>query len=186
MPNEASQIGPIVKAARTRAGLSQVEAARRLGIDSVTLSRYERGVLKVPRTTLIALAGLYSVEPTLFGLQADSLGDVPRATPRTVPEMPVARQERSIEYTAHPRHARNLPLAVREYLAEFQLRLVKGGASEDEIDEAMALLRSPDVFSYFKGGKLAEYNEQDVLDGMRSLAEDVVIPRLQKLGRKVK
>jgi transcriptional regulator with XRE-family HTH domain len=85
-----------------------------------------------------------------------------------------------------PRHARNLPLAVREYLAEFQLRLVKGGASEDEIDEAMRLLKSPDVFSYFKGGRPTEFNEEDVLNGMRAIGEDVIVPRLKKLGRKVK
>lgn len=83
------------------------------------------------------------------------------------------------------RHARNLPLAVREYLAEFQLRLVKGRATEDEIEEAMRLLKSPDVFSYFKGGRPTEYNEEDVLSGMRAIGEDVIIPRLRKLGRKI-
>jgi hypothetical protein len=97
----------------------------------------------------------------------------------------VAEQTERAEYSA-PRHQLNLPHAVREYLAEFQLRLVKGGATEEEIDEAMRLLKSPDVFTYFKGGRPAEFNEQDVLDGMRAIGEDVIIPRLKKLGRKVK
>ena len=85
-----------------------------------------------------------------------------------------------------PRHARNLPLAVREYLAEFQLRLTKADVPEEQIEEAMRLLKSPDVFSYFKGGRPTEYNEEDVLNGMRAIGEDVIIPRLKKLGRKIR
>lgn len=84
------------------------------------------------------------------------------------------------------RHARNLPLAIREYLAELRVRLTKGGASEDEIDEAFDLLRSPAVFTFYKGGTPSEFNEEDVLRGMKALAEGVVIPELRDRGRKIR
>jgi transcriptional regulator with XRE-family HTH domain len=84
------------------------------------------------------------------------------------------------------RHAKNLPLSVREYLADFQLRLVRGGAAEDEVEEAMALLKSPEVFTFYKGGVPSEFNEDEVLRGMKAIGEGVIIPTLQERGRKVK
>jgi transcriptional regulator with XRE-family HTH domain len=80
MHEEASQIGRVLKQGREHAGLSQAEAARRIGIDSVTLSRYERGRLLAPIPTRIALGALYGVDGKTLGLEASSLGRVPRGT----------------------------------------------------------------------------------------------------------
>jgi transcriptional regulator with XRE-family HTH domain len=182
MAEDASQIGVALKRAREHAGLSQAAAAQKIGIDSVTLSRYERGKMLAPRATRIALASLYRAAPEELGLEAGSLGAVPRGTPEREPA--VLREHVPEGYGA--RHRRNLPLAVRSYLAELQLRLTKGGATEEEIDEAMELLRSPQVFTFYKGGAPSEYNEEDVLRGMKAIAEGVIIPELRDRGRKVK
>lgn len=138
----------------------------------MTLSRWERGLHRPPRSAALLLAKLYGVRPERLGEKADSLGEVRRGTsPADEPT---------------PRHARNLPLAVREYLAELRLRLTKGGAQEEEIEEAMDLLRSPALFTFYKGGTPSEFNEEDVLRGMKALAEGVVIPELKDRGRKIK
>jgi transcriptional regulator with XRE-family HTH domain len=158
-------------AAMTEKGVKNPEVAEAVGVVPNTVSKWRQRLQKPSDDQLPKLAAYLGKSEAWL-----RYGDRP-AGPNLVG---------GFSETGPPRHARNLPLAVREYLAEFQLRLTKGGASEDEIDEAMALLRSPDVFVYFKGGRIAEYNEADVLDGMRSLAEDVIIPRLQKLGRKLK
>lgn len=181
MAEDASQIGQALKRARERTPYSQAAASQKIGIDSVTLSRYERGKMVAPKATRIALAALYHVPPEEFGLEAGSLGPVPRDT---VEESPIGVREVAPGHGA--RHRRNLPLAVRSYLAELQLRLTKGGATEEEIDEAMELLRSPQVFSFYKGGAPSEYNEEDVLRGMKAIADGVIIPELRDRGRKIK
>jgi transcriptional regulator with XRE-family HTH domain len=191
LPGEEATLGERLKAARLRAGWEQSQVAKHVEVHKVTVSKWERDVQMPSGDLIFELASFYGVSPEYLLRGQSVTENVSRGTSRAsaAGPGPLRTADEVAEWGApalNPRHARNLPLSVREYLAEFHVRLVKGGASEDEIDEAMALLRSPDVFSYFKGGKLAEYNEEDVLDGMRSLAEDVVIPRLQKLGRKVK
>jgi transcriptional regulator with XRE-family HTH domain len=169
--------------------LKNPAVAEALGVHAGTVSKWRSGLQMPDDEQLAKLARFLGKTVIWLRYGDDIVSDGYEPGVGVAPANRVAERLAAVDTasaTVIPRHARNLPLSVREYLAEFQLRLVKGGASEDEIDEAMALLRSPDVFSYFKGGKLAEYNEEDVLDGMRSLAEDVVIPRLQKLGRKVK
>lgn len=85
-----------------------------------------------------------------------------------------------------PRHMRNLPLAIRTYLDMFRHRLKKGGASDEEITEAIELMQSPQVFTFYKGGALSEFNEDQVLRGMMAIGEGVVIPELRERGRKIK
>lgn len=178
--------GRRLQEAMARKGLKNPDVATALGVHPTTVSKWRNGTQPVEPLRMAPLAKFLGVTEVWLRLGDDFIaeGHAPTVDVAPVNERLVVRE--TAQAYVVPRHARNLPLSVREYLAEFHVRLVKGGASEDEIDEALALLRSPDVFSYFKGGKLAEYNEEDVLDGMRSLAEDVVIPRLQKLGRKVK
>jgi lambda repressor-like predicted transcriptional regulator len=84
-----------------------------------------------------------------------------------------------------PRHARNLPLAVREYLAELRVRLVKGGATDEQIEEAFDLFRSPAVFSFYFGGAQREFNEEEVLINVKTFAEEAVIPTLKRRGVKL-
>lgn len=85
------------------------------------------------------------------------------------------------------RHARNLPLSVREFLAEAQLEMVKAGALDEEIAEALSLMKAPEVFTFYEGGAAAarEFNEADVLKGMRALYNGVIKPELKQRGRKL-
>lgn len=161
--------------AMRRKGVKNPQVAEALGVHPITVSKWRTGTQPIEPARLPALA-------EFLGVTVEWLRD---GTTATMPTLG-ASGALSEGGATIPRHARNLPLAVREYLAEFQLRLVKGGASEDEIDEAMGLLKSPDVFSYFKGGRPTDYNEEDVLNGMRAIGEDVIIPRLKKLGRKIR
>jgi transcriptional regulator with XRE-family HTH domain len=52
-----------LKAARERAGLTQTEAARLLGIDNGTLSRYERGKMQIPAAVLLRANKLSAKAP---------------------------------------------------------------------------------------------------------------------------
>lgn len=172
-----SQIDPSrVRAARKAGGFTQASAAAALGVHEITVNRWENGKLAPPGEMLLRMAQLYAVTvEQLVGQKAAAndgeRGMVPRETSQSAKRM--------------SRLARNLPLAVREYLAELRLRLTKGGAAEEEIEEAMDLLRSPSVFSFYKGGAPSEYNEHDVLRGMKALAEGVIIPELRDRGRKI-
>lgn len=105
-------------------------------------------------------------QPMLFGLPLD--------------EVPAAGASKAT------RHERNLPLSIREYLAALQLRLTKGGATEEEVSEAMDLLRAPQLFTFYKGGVPSEYSEDDVLLGVKAIAEGVIIPVLRERGRKIR
>jgi transcriptional regulator with XRE-family HTH domain len=163
-------------------GVSNTEVAEAAAVDPVTVSQW-RGDRQAPSDeALVRVAAFLGTSVAFLRYGPDTRSGSAADLARRNPDGSVTTFE--VKSTA-PRHARNLPLSVREYLAEFQLRLTKGGASEDDVDEAMTLLRSPQVFIYFSGGKLNEYNETDILDGMKSIAEDVVIPRLRKLGRKL-
>ena len=50
-----------IKKARKDAGLTQLDAAKAIGITPQAISNYERGVNKVPNDTLVDLAELYNV-----------------------------------------------------------------------------------------------------------------------------
>lgn len=167
---DKAQLARNLKVAREAAGLTQAGVATALGKSRQTIINWESETAspEPDEGELSVLADIYRVST-----QDLRYGEVHRAPPVTVSAVV-------------PRHARNLPYEVRKYLAEFQLRLTNANVPEEEIEEAMRLLKSPDVFTYFKGGALSEYNEEDVLNGMRAIGEDVIIPRLKKLGRKVK
>jgi transcriptional regulator with XRE-family HTH domain len=84
-----------------------------------------------------------------------------------------------------PRHLRNLPLEVRVYLEELRLRLTKGGATEDEVDRAIALLRRPSIFSWYSVGTPKDLSPEKVLQTMKAITEGVILPYLRDQGRKV-
>lgn len=50
-----------LEAARVNAGYSQKEAAKKLGVSNVTLSRWERGVSMPKANQIIAICDLYGV-----------------------------------------------------------------------------------------------------------------------------
>lgn len=189
-------LGEAIKRRREQLGITQAELAQRLGLHKQTIVKYEAGSIapatgrlsEVATALEMSLSRLLDVEGDLVeaGIPIDDEGymideeghrldDAVRSPPLVVRERP----------PLEARHARNLPLSVREYLAEFRLRLTKGGATEEEIDEALELMRSPQVFTFYKGGALSEYSEDEVLRGMKAIGESVVIPELRERGRKI-
>lgn len=185
---KASQIGRRLKNARKRAKLRQEDVAERLKVHPVTVSRWENGegTDRMQGPAMRQLAALYGTTvEALFGEGGSATSneselsmDVSRGTPPSKVSEP-----EDAPYT--PRLARNLPLAIREYLAEFQFRLVKGGATEDEIDKAMTLLMRNANFVYNVGGTQREFAEPEVLRGIKGIGEGVIIPELRERGRKV-
>lgn len=86
----------------------------------------------------------------------------------------------------HPsRLAQNLPYSVRVFLDEFRLRITKAGATEEEVERAMQLLRSPSLFTWYSVGTPRDLPEEKVLQGMQAVAESVIIPELRQRGRDV-
>lgn len=196
---DPSQIGRALKSARESAGLSQKATAARVGVDVITVSRWERGVRRPPRAAVLLLAELLGVEPESLGERsAEGLGNVPRATyeqeappatgavrsgtPAQVSEAVGAVDRSDATVT---RVARNLPLRIRVYLDELRLRLTKAGADEEEIDRAMQLLRSPSLFTWYSTGTPKDLPEEKVLQAMRAIADAVILPELRARGRKV-
>jgi transcriptional regulator with XRE-family HTH domain len=83
------------------------------------------------------------------------------------------------------RHARNVPLEVREFLAEFQLRITRAGSTEEEVERAMELLRSQPLFSWYSTGSPRDLSPDKIVLGMKAVAEHVIIPELRQRGRKL-
>lgn len=75
---DQKRTGRELKRAREDAGIEQEEAARRLGVHPMTLSRYERGVRPVPAGLLAAADTLYgsrlAAHPAPAGQQAERPG----------------------------------------------------------------------------------------------------------------
>jgi len=131
MDSEGSQIGTMLKTTRERAGLTQVDVARRLGIDSVTLSRYERGVSRAPQPTLIALASIYGEDPSVFGVE--EYGDLAHA--------PSVVGERLADAWAPNPALRNvLPPRAYDIAIGYCRRLAAAGLPREEVEEAERML----------------------------------------------
>lgn len=61
--------------------------------------------------------------------------------------------------------------------------MVKAGALEDEVSEALDLLKSPQIFTFYQGGAPKDFSEEQVLVGMRAIYRGVIKPELKKRGR---
>jgi transcriptional regulator with XRE-family HTH domain len=170
-----------LRAARDAARKTAQEAADAVGKSRQAISAWER---------------LDESAPLPDGDDFEKLAALYGLTPRELHNLYMlpAREGREDAYDARvsekapnwPRRSSGSPLpAVREYLAELRLRLTKASVPDEEIEEAMDLLRAPQLFRYFKDGEMIDYSESDALDGVKSIANDVIIPRLRKLGRKI-
>lgn len=202
--SDASQIGAALKSARERAGLSQVTAAKAVGIDSVTLSRYERGKLRAPRATLMALAQVYDEDPAALGLASSGLGNVPRGTDervRTGPGVQVAQRRPQGRARAGapapddgsaPRHPappilddaweptpalRGLvPQRVYDVAISYCRRLAAAGLPPDEVEEAERLLIDPAYAKLNRRAKreLTEDEQIQIIDATWSVMQEVL------------
>lgn len=156
-----------LRQARAAAHLTQVQAAEALGITPVTVSNHERGVTEPDEGLIVRYAELYDTRPEALRYGENWQRRV--------------RDTRDLDLVVAGEVGLSQP--VRTFLAETRLELTKGGASDEEIEEAMELLTAPQVRSYFMGGARRDRSEEDVLKGMRALVEAVIKPTLRELGR---
>jgi transcriptional regulator with XRE-family HTH domain len=144
MPNEldldASQIGMRLRAARTAARLTQAAAARAIGVDTKTISRWERGRPGIRMDNLLRAAAVYGVAPTSL---MPGTGDihVPRGTPRAV-------QEPAPTYGG----VAPWPDDWRIRVHRLALEAAEAGATEEEIAAVRRWLLDPAVPSQWTGG----------------------------------
>jgi lambda repressor-like predicted transcriptional regulator len=79
---------------------------------------------------------------------------------------------------------RNLPQAVREFLAHVQLELTKAHATEEEVEATLSLLKSPEMFSFYEGGAPKDFTEEQMLQSMKAIYNGAIKPELKRRGRK--
>jgi transcriptional regulator with XRE-family HTH domain len=161
---------------RNDRGLTQAAVAKALGVHPITVTRWESGKLTPSAELLVSLAQLYGMTvDALLGMKIE--GHAPTVVISGTASTGNAAQTMTGRLT-------RLPHSVLVYLDEFRLRLRKAGASDEDIEESLELLRSTDVLNYLSGPSgSSDPSEEELLDGMRSLGEHVIIPRLKRAGR---
>ena len=150
--------GAELKAARERAGLTQKEVADLLGIDTATISRWERGASPLSEGKLARLREIYGGN-----------GHVPAVRNRST-----AAEDRV------PAVALGLPKEVRVWMHEFLLDLARADVSEREIEEARAVLTSPENATWWK-----DSTPKEMLTAVESFA-DIIREILRRRGYKLK
>lgn len=126
-------MGPLAKQAREEAGLSQVQAAPKLGVDSITLSRWERGKHRIPGTALMAMALLYQKPLSFFGEEAERLGETASIGDRPNPDG-------ADLWEPNPSLKGVVPQRVYDVAIAYCRRLAAAGLPREDIEEAERLL----------------------------------------------
>lgn len=156
-----SEVGQRLAKAREGAGFTQAQAARALGIDTMTLSRWER-TGRVKARDVVAAAQLYRVTPESINPRlANHVGEiVPRGTiPGTGstdgPRLPWNR-------------AVNGPKA-SEWRRAFRKELQDLGALPDEEDNAVDTVRASGEHTY--NAERLDWTEEEAIQAMEVSAD---------------
>ena len=151
--------------------MTQVQLAAAVGVSEDTVYAWESGRSTPRGANMSALIRVLEKPKSI--LRGDSESP------------PTSDSERAIRAAQRqPHQAGSRTQRIREWLAEFRLELTKAGADDDEISEAMALLQSPEVYTFYVGGQRQEFSEDDVLKGMRAIAHLVRL-ELRDRGRNI-
>lgn len=148
-------IGARLKQARKEKRLTQEGVAEKLGLTRLSVIKHEEGAYEITDEKLARYAELYG--KTLHWIRygpalADDanetgLGDIPA----------------------------ELPKKVRVWIYEFLTDLVRGGATDVEVQRARALLTGPQVVGYLA----------DLTPGALQLTDDEMIAALDQVGKHV-
>lgn len=154
-----------LRAARKAAGLTQADVAARVGVTKGAVSQWEAG-LSVPNDeNTRSLAALYGVPAGALRF-GDSTG-----------VDPVERQT--------PRVMGGLPFAVREWIQEFLLRLVRARVSEREFERARSLLESEELSAWYgEGSGTRPPTEAEMLESVQA-AGDFILGELRRRGYRI-
>jgi len=123
------ELGVRLQQAREAAGLTQVDLARRLGVSSTTVSRWERGVQGVKFRDLQAIEGALGVSTSaILGEDAEELMLAVGANEMLEDvEQPLSKSER-----AELRRLRHFARIVRQLFDALQIQTVSPGAEQVE------------------------------------------------------
>lgn len=156
--------------------MTQPELAKAIGVHAITVAKYEAGSTGVKTERLAKIA----------------------AALRTTPAALLGEPTASVRGSSHTGEGTNgdrpgeggaeVPLrrhAVRVWLREFELELVRAGATDDEIANARTLLTRPEALTFYVGGHFRDATEEETLMGMEAMAE-FIRDRLTLKGRKFK
>lgn len=168
---DGDTLGKRLKSAREQARLTQQQVGARLSAHAVSVSNWERDVNVPAEDTLTKLAELYGVAPATLRYGTTDVHGARQTGEGTNGDRPADVPLR--------RHA------VRVWLREFELELVRAGATDDEIANARTLLTRPEALTFYVGGHSRDATEEETLMGMEAMAE-FIRDRLTLKGRKFK
>lgn len=158
---DASQIGEKLRAAREAKGLSQEEAARRIGTSWASVSRWELGKQRIRGESLVRAAEAYgvTVESLTGGRERSSAN-----TPRTAEQMLRYRVAESFR----------LPPSIEATLRRFEADALDAGVPLDQIEQVVAAVRGPieNAVKHYGGTEIPDDGE-DLADLVRNITEEL-------------
>jgi len=146
--------GERLAAAIEEAGLTQKQVADRLGLARLTVNRWTTSKAPIPEKH-------FPIIEEITGRSREWIRTGKESAPR---RMPAVR-----ERAPGPLAPAGLPIRIRIWLQEFLLTITRLGATEDEITRARALLTSPELSTWYVGGYPEEFDEDQVLEGMKAI-----------------
>lgn len=168
-------IGERIRRARGRAGWSQQQLGDAIGKSRLTIHNYESGKSMPGAVERAAIAEALHV-PLDF-IEGRLTLDAENG--HTPPEAEAPDSETIVP--------RSLPQRVRVWVYKFLLQLVEGGATDEEVREARALLTAPAITGYLADGapRAAQLTEAEIIESLEAIGEHVVRRVLRKHGRNV-
>jgi transcriptional regulator with XRE-family HTH domain len=161
-----------IREARIGMGLSQAQLARALGVDPMTISRLERGKARLPTAMLLAMAGLFGLQPAELDPNFEGIPyDPAPASMRPIQTLTGLRVRASVSEpltSAAPEFSR----VIREREKEVELELIRMGANDVEVRGFSQSIRgNPLLVAAFSGGaptKLSNEQIVQLFDGAAS------------------
>lgn len=153
------RIGQRLKAARERAGLTQAEVAGSIGVDTVTVSRWENGRQAIKAERLMYLANLYGT--TAGEVLGEHAGN-------PLDELVVERLD-SQDYTPNPALAHSVPAAAYDLVIARMRQLVAAGVPVEEVESYELIILDPRWGPRRRGALGRELNENDWHDRIEGI-----------------
>jgi transcriptional regulator with XRE-family HTH domain len=172
MSQQSMLMGERIRRARGRAGWSQQQLGDAIGKSRLTIHNYESGKSMPGPVERQAIAEALHVPLDFIEGRAEN------PTSETV--APAAEGDTVVV-------PRSLPHRVRVWVYQFLLQLVEGGATDEEVREARALLTAPAITGYLAEGapRAASLSETEIIESLEAIGEHVIRRVLRKHGRDV-
>ena len=155
----AESPGSRLKLGLRAAGLSQDAAAARVGVSRKTVYRWTSGLDPIPEERYATLAKLIR--------RSESWLRTGEEAPRNEP----GEYGAPVRKFGGVRESPGLTYRVRVFLHEFLADLARLGGTEEEIARARDLLTRPELMTWYVEGYPAEFDEEQVLQGMQAIAK---------------